>query len=104
MDAAVFGNQYIEIGCLIHNDIGAFIHGFSKRILGSFTPKEAKALGIREALSWTNHHQYDNFVLESYALQMVQDILYLQFINLVGLCLDDVWSMLKHFNHYPFRR
>ena len=53
IDAALFPPQKkIGVGCIVRDAKGIMLSGFSKPITGNYTAKEAKALGVREALSW----------------------------------------------------
>ena len=53
IDAALFPIQRkIGIGCILRDEKGIMLGGFSKPITGMYTVKEAEALGAREALSW----------------------------------------------------
>ena len=52
IDAAMFPLQKkIGVGCIVRDEKGIMLSGFSKPIIGNYTAKEAEALGVREALS-----------------------------------------------------
>ena len=43
-------------------------------ITGSFSPQEAEAISVREALSWLKEKGVDKCIVESYSLPMIEGI------------------------------
>ena len=76
IDAALFPPQKkIGVGCIVRDAEGIMLSGFSKPITGNYTTKEAKALGVREALSWLKTKHWSFFILEMDSLQVFHDLL-----------------------------
>ncbi|XP_015382113.1 uncharacterized protein LOC107175236 [Citrus sinensis] len=57
VEAAVFASQgRIGLGCVIRNSDGGFFAARCVGRFGTFSAREAEALGIREALSWLKEY------------------------------------------------
>ncbi|KAK1400059.1 hypothetical protein POM88_009922 [Heracleum sosnowskyi] len=65
VDASGAHNGYIGFGCVIRNSQGHFIGARCGRIRGSWSPKEAEALSLREALMWTKKLNLDCCIFET---------------------------------------
>ncbi|KAL9433206.1 hypothetical protein AB3S75_028098 [Citrus x aurantiifolia] len=73
VDAVVFASQErIELGCVIHNSDGRFFAARCVGRFGTFSAREAEALGIREALSWLKEYQLPCVIVEMDCLQVFQ--------------------------------
>lgn len=57
---------------VIRDEEGKFVAARGAQWRGNFTPREAEAVAIREALSWLKLHNFDNVHVESDSLQVVQ--------------------------------
>ncbi|KAH9777775.1 RNase H domain-containing protein [Citrus sinensis] len=73
VDAAVFASQgRIELGCVIRNSDGGFVAARCVGRHGSFSAREAEALGIREALSWLKEYKLPCVIVKMDCLQVFQ--------------------------------
>ena len=53
VDAAIFSeHQTIGLGVILRNEFGSVVGCYSKVVNGVSSPKEAEALGLREAARW----------------------------------------------------
>lgn len=64
-DAAVFQDGSIEVGAVIRNAQGKFVTARCRRIKGEWSPREAEAIGLKEALLWTVAQGYLQCVFET---------------------------------------
>ncbi|KAK9217255.1 hypothetical protein WN943_005881 [Citrus x changshan-huyou] len=62
----------IRLGCVIHKSDGGFLAARCVGRFGTFGPREAEALGIREALSWLKEYQLPCVIVEMNCLQVFQ--------------------------------
>ncbi|XP_074342618.1 uncharacterized protein LOC141680232 [Apium graveolens] len=52
-DAACYmGSNKVSVGCIIRDARGSFVYARSNAIQGTFHPREAEAVGLKEELSW----------------------------------------------------
>lgn len=65
MDAAVFGDGSISVGSVIRDANGCFIGARCRRLEGSWSPREAEAMSMKEALSWVIEKGFKHCVFES---------------------------------------
>lgn len=65
VDAAVFQDGSTGIGSVLRDSDGQFIHARCRRIHGEWTPREAEAIGLKEALSWSKEHNIANCIVET---------------------------------------
>ncbi|KAL6512045.1 hypothetical protein OROGR_021642 [Orobanche gracilis] len=59
------------LGWILRDSDGGFIAAKGTRRTGNFTPKEAEALCIREALEWAKGSGYDGLDVETDAQQVL---------------------------------
>ena len=87
VDAVIFNYQSkFSIGCVIRNSVGEFVTARCECFPGICGPREAEALGIREALSWIKRLQLPCVIVEMDSLQVFQALTD-NFSNLNGFCL-----------------
>ncbi|KAL8100316.1 hypothetical protein AgCh_032534 [Apium graveolens] len=65
VDAAIFQNGYIGVGCVMRDTSGQFLGARCMRIEGAWRPQEAEAIGLREALSWVKEKNITCCVFET---------------------------------------
>ena len=65
VDAGIFRSEgRVSFGGVIRDSGGGFIAVKCQSFPGSFHPHEAKALAVREALSWIKHLQLSKIIIE----------------------------------------
>lgn len=67
--------------------------------MGVYSPKEAKAVAIREALSWLKNHNVEKVQVEFDALLVVQGMLLDEEESSFDLIIHDVKELLHHLAH-----
>lgn len=87
------------LGWVLRDDQGTFKAAMCIPCVGLFSPKEAEAMAIREALSWMKNHKIDFLQVETDALQIVQDLKSSNAISACALILLDVKEMMSDFSH-----
>lgn len=87
------------VGWILRDDQGRFLNAVSCPWNGVFSPKEAEALAIREALSWSKMHNLDYMQIETDSLLTVQGLSHLEFVSSFDLLLADVKDSLSNFAH-----
>lgn len=66
MDAAIFADiRTIGIGGIIRDANGKFLKAICKKVEGSWSPREAEALSLKEILSWTKQYGFTRCVFET---------------------------------------
>ncbi|XP_074377333.1 uncharacterized protein LOC141718856 [Apium graveolens] len=66
IDAAIFADiKTIGIGGVIRDANGRFLKAMCKQVEGSWSPREAEALGLKEVLSWTKQYGFTQCVFET---------------------------------------
>lgn len=74
-DAAIFEtSNCFSYSRVARNHASELVEAFSKCIQGSVNPEMEEAIGIREALSWTKKKKWNNVVVETDCLVVVQAI------------------------------
>lgn len=70
VDAAVFLDGSIGVAAVVRDDRANFVAAKGVRVAGAWSPREAEAIGFKEALSWIIGRGYSSCVFEtdSYAL------------------------------------
>lgn len=61
-------------GLVRRNSNGNFIAAKGLTLNGLYTPKEAEAIGVREALCWLKQLKLDHVIIEMDALQLFRGI------------------------------
>ncbi|KAL8109886.1 hypothetical protein AgCh_025833 [Apium graveolens] len=65
IDAAVFLDGSIGVSALVRDDQARFVAARGRRIPGAWQPREAEALGLKEALSWIINKGYHMCIIET---------------------------------------
>lgn len=66
IDAAMFGDiGCTGIGCVIRDENGVFIRARNQKIAANLQPREAEAVGLREALSWVKELGHKRCIFET---------------------------------------
>lgn len=66
VDAAIFGDTgTFGIGGVIRDANGRLVRAMCKQELGSWSPREAEALSLKEVLSWTKRYGFTRCVFET---------------------------------------
>lgn len=52
VDAAVFQDGTIGVGCVVRDTQGQFVSARCKRMAGAWQARESEAIGMKEAMSW----------------------------------------------------
>lgn len=66
IDAAVFMDAgIIGVGGVIRDETGMFKKAMCKQLRGSWSPREAEALSLKEVLSWMKTHGFTNCIFET---------------------------------------
>lgn len=74
-DAAIFeDSSRFSYAMVVRSNTGEFVEARSRCTQGRVAPELAKAMGIREALSWIKQSQVSGVELETDCLQIVQAI------------------------------
>nr|GMC71350.1 LINE-1 reverse transcriptase isogeny [Ipomoea batatas] len=89
------GNM-LGIGWVLRNYMGVVVAAGAVGRRGAVLAREAKALAIREALSWLKGRDYDNVIVETDAQQIIHH-LYSHNSSPYGLLLHDITVLLSFF-------
>ncbi|XP_074352387.1 uncharacterized protein LOC141691556 [Apium graveolens] len=66
IDATIFSDRScIGLGSVIRNNVGQFMRARCKEMDGLTAPREAEALSLKEALSWTKELGFRNCIFET---------------------------------------
>nr|GLL29396.1 uncharacterized protein LOC109189292 [Ipomoea trifida] len=85
------------LGSVIRDDNGNFIAAWGAQWRGNFTPREAKPVAIREALSWLKAHNMDNVQVDSDSLQVVQSLKSSGGMSSFHMIIEDIKYLLHEF-------
>ncbi|XP_019158432.1 PREDICTED: uncharacterized protein LOC109155154 [Ipomoea nil] len=88
-----FNNRKTGIGCIIRDDKGSFVAALQTQIEGSYHPKTAEAIAVREALKWIKILHYQSILVESDALLVINGLKDLSCITSFDLILDDIRNL-----------
>ena len=99
INAALFSQAgKYEVGCIVRDHEGGFRGAFHRSCYGIPSVKEAKALGIKEALSWLKAQGLDRFILESDVKVVVESIRSSATPFSFGLVIADCQDLLSSFH------
>lgn len=84
----------MSFGWVLRNDKGAFMAAVCQPWTGNFSPKE-EAMAVRETLSWLKQNNYENILIETDSLLVVQGINSASLFSSFDLLLIDI----KDFNY-----
>ncbi|XP_019196332.1 PREDICTED: uncharacterized protein LOC109190316 [Ipomoea nil] len=98
VDAALdTGSGKMGLGWVLRDDHGGFLAAACMPWIGLFSPREAKALAIREALSWCKRKSLEFLHVETDSLLVVQGLSSHEFVSSFDLLLADVKDLLSYF-------
>jgi len=85
------------LGSVIRDEDGNFVAARGAQWRGIFTPREAEAVAIREALSWIKSHNMDNVNVETDSLHVVQCLNSKGGVSSFHLIVEDIKHLLHDF-------
>nr|GMD06060.1 uncharacterized protein LOC109186215 [Ipomoea batatas] len=85
--------------CVLTNEFGGFVAAKGTQWRGVFSPREAEAVAVREALSWLKSHNFDKVQIETDSLQVVQGINACKGDSSFHLILRDIKNLMSSFTH-----
>ena len=91
------------IGWVLRNSQGSLVHAKSQSLPDFLSPKEAEAVGVKEALSWLKFVGFDNCIVELDSLQVIQALRNQDVVSPFGFLIDDCLSLVQHFRNVQFR-
>ncbi|XP_019197196.1 PREDICTED: uncharacterized protein LOC109191080 [Ipomoea nil] len=92
-------NRSMGFGWVLRNDTGQFVAAECIPGKGVFTPKEAEAMAIREALSWIKREGITHLQIESDALEIIQSLKQNDEDSSCDLILLDIKDLLRSIHH-----
>ncbi|KAL8125037.1 hypothetical protein AgCh_012638 [Apium graveolens] len=104
IDAATFMELgTVGIGGVIRDERGSFVRAMCKQIRGNWTPREAEAISLKEALSWVKQYGFRRCVFETDSKLLADavngDTGRSYFHSIVGDCV----ALFKHFENVLVR-
>lgn len=84
---------------VVRDSEGMFIAAKCISKLGVHLPKEAKAIAIRDALTWIKTNQIEWVQAETYALSVVQSLKQVKNVSSYDLILLDIKDIMRQINH-----
>lgn len=97
-DAAVFNDGSIGVGGVMRNSQGAWMGGRCCKVRGSWTPREAEAIGLKEVLSWVIKKTNTCCIIETDSQVLVNACKGDSGEALFGTIVGDCIQLLKHIN------
>uniref|UniRef100_A0A803QLB5 RNase H type-1 domain-containing protein n=1 Tax=Cannabis sativa TaxID=3483 RepID=A0A803QLB5_CANSA len=95
-----FAQSRTTRGCLARNHAGQVLEAFTTSMEEIVRPEIAEIIGIKEALSWIQHHNWQNVLLETDSLVCVQPIQSeLHMPSKFGLLVNDCRIILSSLSH-----
>ena len=91
------GETIAGVGCVARDDSGRFIRARSNIVHGRLQPREAEALGLKEALSWVKEWRASKCVFESDAKLLVDAVQGRRGLSYFDTIAEDCNELLKHF-------
>lgn len=100
VDAATFmETKSVGIGSIIRDEQGAFVRVRNQKIDCQLHPREAEAVGLKEALSWTENLGFKNCIFETDAKLVVDAIKENTGCAYFHTIIEDCVDLLKHFDN-----
>lgn len=98
IDAAIFTEtKHMGVGAVIRDEHGRFLRARGRQIAADFLPREAEALSLKEALSWTLEEGYTNCVFETDARLLVDACYGSKGKSYFHIIVSDCIDLFKHF-------
>lgn len=92
-------NGKMGFGCVIRDEHGKFVAARGIQWNGVFSPREAEATAIREALSWIKSLSLDKVYIETDSLQVVNSLNSFLGESSFHVILNDIKNVLCDFSH-----
>ncbi|XP_058003660.1 uncharacterized protein LOC110673651 [Hevea brasiliensis] len=85
------------IGMVVRNEMGSFVACKISRMVGLFSPTIAEIMGVREALSWIKDNNWQNVIVESDNLQVVNVLnsMNVENFSMMGGIVSDCRSLIN---------
>lgn len=99
VDATIFPDGWVGLGCVVRDSYGRFLRAKCGRIEGRWQPREAEALGMKEALSWSKQLSLDHCIFESDSKVLVEACKENRGESYFHTIVSDCVQLSKHFEH-----
>ena len=96
--ACMQGSDQVGVGCVVRDEWGNFIRSRSNIVHGRFQPREAEAISLREALSWTKEWRRTKCIFECDAKLLVDAVNGVKGKTYFHAMVEDCIDILKHFD------
>nr|GMD98846.1 uncharacterized protein LOC109177106 [Ipomoea batatas] len=90
------------LGFVLRDSGGNFIAAGARNWAGSYHPKLAEAISIREALKWSKEKGYNALQIESNALLVIQGLKNAAYDSYFDLVLEDIRVLANEFDDISF--
>ncbi|XP_074336022.1 uncharacterized protein LOC141673188 [Apium graveolens] len=98
-DAALFLEwDSTGVGTVIRDERGQFIRARNHKLQALYSPREAEALGLKEALSWVKDLGYNRCVFETNAKELAEACRSVQGNTYFHLIVLDCINLFKHYD------
>ncbi|XP_074347318.1 uncharacterized protein LOC141686164 [Apium graveolens] len=98
-DAAIFMEwSSTGVGSVIRDEYGQFIRARNQKMQALYSPREAEALGLKEALSWVKNLGYKRCVFETDVKELAEACINVQGNSYFHLVVLDFIDLFKHFD------
>ncbi|XP_074374874.1 uncharacterized protein LOC141716414 [Apium graveolens] len=97
-DAALFEDGTVGVGCIIRDSQGIFLGGRCCRIVEAWSPKEAEAIVMKEALSGVISQKKQRCIMETDSRVLVQACNGQPGEAIFSTLVEDCLHLLKHIN------
>ncbi|KAL8157084.1 hypothetical protein AgCh_001976 [Apium graveolens] len=92
------GASQVDVGCIARDDCGRFLRAKTAVLQGQFQPREAEAIGLREALSWIMPWRKTKCIFECDAKMVVDAVNGGSGNSYFHMIIDDCKDIIKHFD------
>lgn len=100
IDAAIDKhNHKMGLGWIMRGEEGHFMAAKCYPLHGNFSPKEAEAVAVREALSWLKNRRHDKVLVETDSLLVTNALLQEKDVSAFDLLILDIKDIAKRFNN-----
>ena len=72
--ACALGTEQVGVGCIIRDEWGNFLRARSNVVQGSYHPREAETISLKEGLTWTKDWKSSKCVFECDAKLLVDAV------------------------------
>ncbi|XP_074371291.1 uncharacterized protein LOC141712305 [Apium graveolens] len=96
--ACIPGASQVDVGCIARDDCGRFLRAKTAVLQGQFQPREAEAIGLREALSWIMPWRKTKCIFECDAKMVVDAVNGGSGNSYFHMIIDDCKDIIKHFD------